>query len=163
MRFYLAYGSNVSIARLGQRIAVAREWVNALIVDRRLAFHKIGQDGSGKCDIPVHAGGVVHGVVYRLPADSLAVLDRIEGVGAGYRRKTLRVRLESGEEVSAETYVATAVDPRRRPFSWYLRHVLEGARAAGFPATYIDALTAIESVRDPDAEREARELSIYHD
>lgn len=151
----------MSVPRLRRRLRSVRAFGPGRLSGRTLRFHKVGRDGSGKCDVVVAPDGVVFGVVFEIMISDLALLDRIEGVGMGYRRETLRVRLAGGGSVSAQTYVATAIDPRRRPFSWYLRHVFEGARAADFPADYLAALASTEAIRDPDRAREAAELSIY--
>ena len=64
-------------------------------------------------------------------------------------------------EVLALTYLATRKNSALRPYTWYLRHVLAGARQSGLPARYIEAIERVQAVRDTDAEREARELAIH--
>ena len=48
---YFAYGSNMSSRRLRERMPGARAESRAILPCHRLAWHKIGKDGSGKCDI----------------------------------------------------------------------------------------------------------------
>ncbi len=58
-------------------------------------------------------GATVCGKLYRdLDGSALAALDRFEGLGDGkYERRTVRVTLAGGEQVTAEVYVA---GPRAR-------------------------------------------------
>lgn len=60
------------------------------------------------------------------------------------------------------TYVATNVREGLLPSSWYVKHVLEGAKAAGFPDFYVEKLENVEAQLESDFEREKRELSIYN-
>jgi hypothetical protein len=128
-----------------------------------LRFHKVGRDGSGKCDAfftgdPRHA---VIGVLFHLEPRDKCILDRIEGLGMGYDDKPVRLRLERGEEVDAFTYVATRLDHRLLPFSWYRDHVLAGARDAALPGAYLDRIRSVPTLRDPDRRRRAREMAVH--
>jgi hypothetical protein len=158
--FYFAYGSNMSPARLGARLGPVTVAGIAELPDHRLAFHKAGSDGSGKCDVPTCEHSCVLGVLYAVAVDDFAVLDRIEGVGAGYEREAVDLRVDD-EVLVAHTYRATRIDPDLRPFDWYRHHVLAGALAAGLPQDYVAAIRAVDAVRDPDRARERRELAIY--
>jgi len=159
---YFAYGSNLSPPRLRSRLPGAQVLGVAELAGHRLAFHKAGSDGSGKCDIPECSESRVLGLTYRIDRDDLATLDRIEGVGVGYRRERLDVRF--GERaISVHSYIASRIDPGLRPFSWYLQHVLVGACTARLPASYQSRIQAVDAVRDPDPDRERRELAIYSD
>jgi gamma-glutamylcyclotransferase (GGCT)/AIG2-like uncharacterized protein YtfP len=161
---YFAYGSNMAIARLRSRAPSAELIGVAVLAGHQLKFHKRGmRDHSGKCDIP-HTGRSedrVFGVLYSIHSDELDVLDKVEGRGFGYERKTVTLRSETGETCEAETYIATQTDPHLRPLDWYKEHVLRGARAAGLPADYITSIDAVVADVDPNAERRARELAIY--
>jgi len=162
---YFAYGSNMSSRRLYARLPEACWLGTAGLAGHLLRFHKVGQrDGSGKCDA-APTGDVrnrVLGVVYALSATDLDRLDRIEGRGAGYERRTVVVRARSGESLEAQTYIATHTDPALEPLDWYRFHVLSGAREAALPEDYIAAIQAMSVKVDPDPERCARELAIYH-
>ena len=161
--YYFAYGSNMSRVRLGTRIQNAEPLGIATLSGHRLRFHKVGKDGSAKCDA-WHTGksrDAVFGVLYRLANEELVILDRIEGRGTGYDRHTLTVTDSTGRQMAAETYIATRIDPSLRPFSWYLEHLLQGAVATGLPHDYVAAIRAVPAARDPDTQRHARELAIY--
>ncbi len=162
--FYFAYGSNMAVERLRARVPSAVLLGRALVVGHALRFDKPGSmDGTAKCDAACtgDAADRVLGALYALPAGELVVLDRFEGRGHGYERKTVDVVTENGETVRAEIYVATAADCRLRPLDWYKEHVLRGARALQLPGDYIATIEAVAADVDADEERRRRELSIY--
>lgn len=154
----------MSLARLRSRTPSARRIDRAVLPGHQLRFHKLSlNDGSAKCD--AFATGnpqdLVHGVVYELAAQDKPGLDRVEGLGHGYMEKTVRVQRADGTAIEVFTYIATLVDPERRPFDWYLRHVLAGARENGLPDMYQRMIEAIACDPDPDQQRGRRELAIY--
>lgn len=160
---YFAYGSNMSTPRLGARLASMECMGVAELAGHRLAFHKVGGDGSAKCDalctdMPADA---VIGVVFRIDARKKPVLDGIEGLGCGYAQKQVLVTAREGGQFDAFFYQATHIDGGLKPFDWYKRHVLYGAREHGLPADYIRDIEAIDSMPDADAARQAAEMSIY--
>ena len=162
---YFAYGSNMSRMRLKMRVSSAEPLGIATLQDHRLMFHKIGKDGSAKCDAwrTGESRDSVHGVLFLLERDQLAVLDHIEGTGAGYERCSVVVADSSGRTMRAETYRATRIDPALRPYTWYREHVLRGALAAGLRHDYVAAIRAVPAEPDPDRQRHAREMAIYRE
>lgn len=160
---YFAYGSNMSTPRLAARLDFVKHVDVAVLDGHRLAFHKVGTDGSAKCDAfrtgaPADA---VIGVVFQIEAHEKPVLDRIEGLGSGYAQKQVCVTSRGDEQLDAFLYQATHIDRALKPFAWYKRHVLHGAREHGLPADYIRNIEQTESMTDPDAGRHAAEMSIY--
>jgi hypothetical protein len=101
------------------------------------------------------------GVLYEINEIEKLALDRVEGLNHGYDEKAINVELTSGEVVSAVTYFATNTDPGLRPYTWYKRHVLEGAREANLPSEYTSVIEGISAIEDSDKLREASELAIY--
>ncbi len=163
MHYYFAYGSNMSFRRLAQRVPSARRIATCRLPGHDLRFHKVGQDGSAKCDAyeTGHAEDQVLGSLYLIDPAEKPLLDRLEGLGNGYEEK--RVTVISMEQASYEalTYYATAIDVSLRPYSWYVRHVLVGADEAGLPLNYLDRIHAIAAEEDPDDERDGRERSVH--
>ncbi len=160
---YFAYGSNMSLRRLRQRVPQVRPLGTVSLTGYRLCFHKIGQDGSAKCDA-FYTGAqvdVLHGVLYHIDPTDKVELDRIEGLGAGYDQREVTVLSASARGVSALTYVATHIDASLSPFGWYKQHVLVGAREAGLPASYIEAIAAHPHRDDHDIDRHQREIAIH--
>ena len=161
---YFAYGSNMALERLRSRVPSAERSCCGFLSGHQLKFHKRGRtDGSGKCDAERtgNPNDKVLGVLYSMRSDELPLLDKVEGQGYGYERRTVKVTSGTNEVLDAETYIATDVDSRLRPFDWYKEHVLRGARAADLPADYIASIDAVIADADPDKERRIRELAIY--
>ncbi len=158
---YFAYGSNMSVKRLQHRVSSAHPIGVATLSDHRLAFHKIGRDGSAKCDAAQAPGHTVYGVVFTLAEEHKTLLDRYEDLGRGYEDKLVDVTLTNGAVVKAFTYYATRIDASLKPFDWYRRHVIHGATEHALPADYIRALQAIETIDDTDTARRQTELLIY--
>ena len=160
---YFAYGSNMSLARLRARVPSAQRIGTCRLQAHELRFHKVGRDGSGKCDA-FHTGDPDHyviGALFELDPVEKAQLDVVEGVGAGYDEKQVCLVGGSGSEVGAFTYVATRIDRLLKPYTWYKHHVLTGARESLLPGDYISALEQIESIRDPDENRAAAEYALH--
>ncbi|MDE0178311.1 MAG: gamma-glutamylcyclotransferase [Gammaproteobacteria bacterium] len=143
---YFAYGSNMSSERLRARTPSAISLGRARLPGYTLRWHKLGRDGSGKCDIePSDAPGTaVWGVLYGINSTEKAGLDAVEGLGVGYDQHTVRV--ETGTVVrEAITYKARPdmIDAALRPLDWYKAHVLHGATEHGLPDEYVARITAV--------------------
>jgi gamma-glutamylcyclotransferase (GGCT)/AIG2-like uncharacterized protein YtfP len=158
---YFAYGSNMSSMRLKARVPSAAVIGTGVLRGHRLVFHKVSNDGSGKCDVTESESDDVMGVLYEINEIEKLALDRVEGLNHGYDEKAVNVQLASGEVVSAVTYFATNTDPGLRPYTWYKRHVLEGAREAKLPSDYTSEIEKISAIEDSDKLREASELAVY--
>jgi len=160
---YFAYGSNMSIPRLLQRVPSALALGVAVLRNHRLLFHKVGRDGSAKCDAArsTQATDTVLGALYRMDSRHRPRLDEAEGLGRGYEHKLIQVQRADGRISRALTYCATDIDTRLRPYSWYLEHVLRGAHEHDLPEYYTAAIAEVDTVRDPDRERHRMELAIY--
>lgn len=156
-----SYGSNLLSRRIVQRVPSARFVHAATLQGYVLQWHKVGQDGSGKCDIvkTSEPGACVFGVVYALAAGEKHRLDAAEGLGHGYDEKQVTLSVASGS-TTAWTYCATAIDTSLRPYTWYKALVVAGAREHGLPSDYIDWLQQVPAVDDADAERARRHWAI---
>lgn len=157
-----SYGSNMSLARLQERVPSARFVTIAALPAHRLRFHKISTDGSGKCDAEETGNPKdrVIGVVYEILDSEKSALDRKEGLGSGYDEKEVEVSTDQ-ELLTALMYFATNKDQQLKPYHWYKEHVLVGARENGLPSEYVAQIEAMEAIDDPDTERRDRELAIY--
>lgn len=159
---YFAYGSNMSSKRLQARVPSATFYARAMLRGHQLRFHKHSQvDNSAKCDAfetgdPEH---LTHGILFQFDADEQAQLDMCEG--EGYKIAQVEVEMEDGTRVEALTYLAILIEPQLRPYPWYKRHVVEGAREHALPADYIAWIEAVETQEDPNPERSQRELMIH--
>jgi len=99
---------------------------------------------------------VVWGVIFNIAAREKPALDHAEGLGAGYVEKTATVVDEAGSEFCVSLYVADPeyIDGTLRPYSWYKRFIVDGARQHGLPAAYVDTIVAM-----PQAEERARAIA----
>ncbi|HAD04590.1 MAG: hypothetical protein A2091_13185 [Desulfuromonadales bacterium GWD2_61_12] len=158
---YFAYGSNLLLERLRARTSSATVGGPARLDGYRLNFSLTGDDGSGKCAITPAAGvaAQVWGVVYRLAAVELPLLDAAEGVPRLYRRAAVMVSCR-GAVMTAFTYLPMATGLAPPPYTWYWQLVVAGALQQGLPLGYIENLTRQVAVVDPDARRPARLIAL---
>ncbi len=161
---YFAYGSNMSTRRLRERTPSAKPLGRGKLPEHQLVLHKIGRDGSAKCDIQEtgRAHDIVWGVLFEISTNEGHLLDRAEGLGCGYEYKTVRVKSDE-RIVTAGAYYATHIDASLRPFDWYLNFVLKGAEEHGLPSSYLNSLKSWSMVIDPDSERRKRNFSLLKD
>lgn len=161
---YFAYGSNMSLPRLKQRVPSAVRIGTFTLTEHSLRFHKVSRkDGSGKCDalFTQNPNDHVIGALFEISDKEKGALDKVEGLGYGYKEKRVQVTDTKGNSLEAITYYATNTDPSLQPYSWYLYHVIYGAKETGVPTDYLNKLEAVKSMEDPDRERDARERAIY--
>lgn len=155
---YFAYGSNLHPVRLADRIGPAGLLGTATLPATRLAFNKLGRDGSGKGNLQLgQSDHQVCGAVYGMSPGQMEQLDRFESRGAGYERHSLSVWM-NGRAQMVETYVAMPEHVREEAvaFSWYKALVIAGARYHSFPAGYLRILAATPARPDHDSERDSR-------
>ncbi|MEE3332077.1 MAG: gamma-glutamylcyclotransferase family protein [Myxococcota bacterium] len=142
---YFAYGSNMSTARLRERIPSARPRGAASITGHKLVCNKQGKDGSGKANLEVASKTTAWGVVFEvLPSD----WPRLDAFEWGYERRGCRV-LVAGTPCDAQLYLAIA--PGRvaiPPFDWYRDHCLHGAIEHALPEEVVGEISNWEVVSD---------------
>lgn len=153
---YFAYGSNMFSRRLcaPERTLSAKANGTGFVTGRRLAFHKLSCDGSGKCDIEATGNDSdrAYGVVFEIDDSEKAKLDKAEGLGKGYKEEPVDVITSTGT-IKAITYVATKKEPALRPYHWYKALVIAGAVEHGFPEPYVEWLRTFQSQDDPNIKR----------
>lgn len=154
---YFAYGSSMLTQRLQRHVPSVSPCGAARLSGHAPRFHKQGVDGSAKCNVVPHRGEVTWGVLFDVPSDQAARLDRAQGVGLGYRLYTVTVQGPS-ERVSALTYRAqeSAIDASLRPYRWYKRQVIAGAKQHQLPDAYIDQLRRVTATADSNRARARR-------
>ena len=156
-----AYGSNMCSGRF-RAYGVSPEDAEraAVLPGHRLLFNKKSTDDkSGKANVAAYAGSDVWGVLYTIPDGDLEKLDKGEG---GYRRVRLSVRLTDNTNTDAWVYIAKKPtdDPALRPYTWYKRLLVEGARAHALPEDYIADLEGIIAVQDANEERDRQKRAL---
>ena len=160
--YYFAYGSNMLFKRLNDRIT-ARKIGKAKLPNHKLTFYKRSNDNSGKCDIydTRDSNDYVLGIIYEINKNEQEKLNRIEGKGNGYELKEIEVINENNEIIRTISYFATNIDENLKPYCWYKKHVLEGAKENHLEDDYIKTIEKIPCKIDLDEKRKNRELSIY--
>lgn len=160
---YFAYGSNMSLLRLRERVPSAERIGVFVLKEHQLRFHKSSGDGSGKCDAfqTNDRGDMVIGALFEISADEKGALDRAEGLGYGYDEKIVKVENDFGEAFDAFIYYAIRMDSSLKPYSWYLNHVVIGAKEAQVPAQYFNIIQSVECIEDPDQHRDAKQRALY--
>jgi len=159
---YFAFGSNMSLLRLQQRAPSAARLGAFALKAHVLRFHKRGKDGSEKCDaFCTNIDDVVIGALFEINETEKEALDIAEGLGAGYDEKIVTVQSDAGEFCKAYTYYATRTDTSLKPYSWYLNHVVIGAKETNLPTQYLALVESIECISDPDKERDSEQRAIY--
>lgn len=142
---YFAYGSNMSRALMRRHCPGGQEIGTAALAGYRFIITV-----DGYASIVPHRGGTVHGVLWRLTARDLAVLNAYESLDSGlYLRATLPV-VAGGRRFAALVYIGRT-RAEGRPRSGYLDVVVEGARECGLPDAYVQSLKRWASGRWPGA------------
>jgi hypothetical protein len=165
MKFlYFAYGSNMCTRRLTGRCPSGQPLFVAELKGHRFRFHKRSKDGSAKADAEYtgNDSDVVLGVVFNIDDSEEGELDRAEGTGNGYTKDIVEVADENNIEYQVKIYRAdrAAIDQTLRPYSWYKRFVIEGARQHNLPEVYINQINQYEVVEDSDRNRDGRNRAI---
>jgi hypothetical protein len=160
---YFSYGSNMSHRRLLARVPSAEFVTVAELAAHDLRFHKIGRDGSSKCDAfhTASANDRVLGVVFNISPDEKAYLDQVEGVGNGYEQKLVSVNTPEKGPYRVFTYYATAIDATLNPYHWYKDHVVRGCIENALPGDYLEKVRSTISVEDRDMARTKQEQALY--
>jgi hypothetical protein len=158
---YFTYGSNMSTARLRERMPSCISLGIATLPGHALRFHKRSKDKSGKCN--AFATGddqCVMGILFSFDPAERAKLDKAEGVGNGYEHATVTVINDKGRRRKVLTYLASpiAIDDSLKPYSWYMDFVLAGCAEHGLPYDYVAAcVQSVEATEDPNKPRDAKE------
>jgi len=156
MIHYFAYGSNLHPCRLLERVSFAALVGVSELSKYRLTFHKKSHDGSSKCNL-IHTGcesDLVYGAIYSLEPTDKSVLDSFEGKGCGYSDDQIMLH-HQGNAYTCFTYVAqhAYIVDDLKPYHWYKKLVVLGAKYLQLPASYVSFIESVESVEDPDAKR----------
>lgn len=114
-------------------------------------------DGSAKADAyqTDKPEDVVWGTVISISKADKIRLDGFEDLGSAYNEKQITVWLGDGLQAKAWIYVAcnNRIKPNLKPYCWYHRFVLEGARENSLPIEYVKAIEAIGCNVDRDEVR----------
>lgn len=126
MPYLFSYGSN-SPRQLGERLDKSIRGQPAYVEGYLRAFRGWSRKWQGGVATLIKAkdpNGKTYGYITKVTEADLDILDGYEGVPTNYRRKTLTVTTNEGDEVEAIAYIATSKD-RNQPSNAYLDAVAE--------------------------------------
>lgn len=131
-----------------------------------LEFSKPSIDNSGKATLITATDQALHtpGVVFEIDGTDRDALDNFEGAGkgGGYDRyDEFAIHLtDTGEQITASTYLATETKPHLRPYDWYLALVIAGAHHHKLDADHARSLRMIEYLIDTKIDRRTRTAAL---
>lgn len=131
-----AYGSNLCPGQMFERCPSAKFFARAAIQRVTLVFagSSLRWAGAGVAGLSLARSGKVHGVIYRISNDDLAMLDRYEGHPSVYNRVGCHPTTEAGTRPHVYTYaLMRGAATCRAPAPEYLSTVRAGYAAWDLP------------------------------
>jgi len=148
-----AYGCLIDPEQLARHCDGAHMVGTARLNGYSLAFVPTSDDDWGGAVATLAQGQTnqwVEGVVYRITAHQLRVLDQYEEVDQGlYLRRKIWVQLGNGTMQMAWTFVATGNPGSEAPSTRYLQTLLRGAHRQGLSRAYIAKLESFAETCQP--------------
>lgn len=141
-KYYLAYGSNLSMAQMAQRCPDAVYVGTAELRDYQLLF-KGSQSGS-YLTVEPKKGSTVPVLVWRISERDEHYLNRYEGYPSFYYKKTMEVEVQSfigmktADVIEAIIYIMHEDRPLGCPTKYYYDICLEGYSRFGFQQTVLE-------------------------
>ena len=145
MILYFAYGSNMSAARMKQRLGWEAPRRAATLKDFQLVFDQAGfNDPSwSPANIRSDHGGLVEGIVYEVEEKDLKILDGYEKY---YQRLEVKVMAAKEINLDAVTYLSKKPRGEKPPTQEYLNFLLEGKSFLSWK--YFDELSRIQVISE---------------
>jgi gamma-glutamylcyclotransferase len=152
---YFAYGSNMCLSRLMDRILDVKVISVGKLSNHKLLFNKRSiKDSSGKANafFTANSCDCIFGVIYEIEKYQKDKLDICEGVGKGYFKKEVSLILQNDKNIEAITYIAddNYIDNTLLPYSWYLEYLVVGAIDFNLPSYYIEKIKQTKTIIDYD-------------
>lgn len=148
MKYYFAYGSNMSREQLRRRCPSAEEVDIGYVQGYVLVFNRKGtyRPGGVASIERVHdPSSRVYGVIWRLSDSDFEKLDSIEDPSA-YKRESLSVMTHNGETYECQVYIAFPQDEYISPDPDYLDLMLNSAIEVDLPESYIAEIVSFKSL-----------------
>ena len=151
MILYFAYGSNMSAARMKQRLGWEAPRRAATLRDFQLVFDQAGfNDPSwSPANIRSEQGGLVEGMVYEVEEKDLKILDGYEKY---YQRLEVKVMGAKEKKLDAVTYISKKSRGEKPPTQKYLNFLLEGK--SFLSREYFDKLSRIQVIPEDSMKQE---------
>ena len=151
MILYFAYGSNMSAARMKQRLGWEAPRRAASLKDFQLVFDQAGFNDPSWSPAIIRAeqGGLVEGMVYEVKEKDLKILDGYEKY---YQRLEVKVMAAQEEKLDAVTYLSKKSRGEKPPTQEYLNFLLEGK--SFLSREYFDKLSRIQVIPEDSMKQE---------
>ncbi len=151
MILYFAYGSNMSAARMKQRLGWEAPRRAATLKDFQLVFDQAGfNDPSwSPANIRSEQGGLVEGMVYEVEEKDLKILDGYEKY---YQRLEVKVMAAQEKKLDAVTYLSKKSRGEKPHTQEYLNFLLEGKSLLS--REYFDELSRIQVIPEDSMKQE---------
>lgn len=126
--YYFAYGSNMSIQRMKERLVAFKSRNLGFLYDYELKFNKINHHvkGAGYANIIPVKGKMVEGILYEIDQSGIEILDGFEGYPVKYTRELLPIKSNDGM-IEAHVYIAQPEETTEHlmPEIIYLQYLLD--------------------------------------
>ena len=151
MILYFAYGSNMSAARMKQRLGWEAPRRAATLKDFQLVFDQAGFNDPAwsPANIRSEQGGLVEGMVYEVEEKDLKILDGYEKY---YQRLEVKVMAAQEKKLDAVTYLSKKSRGEKPPNQEYLNFLLEGK--SFLSREYFDELSRIQVIPEDSMKQE---------
>ncbi|SDM45270.1 gamma-glutamylcyclotransferase family protein [Siphonobacter aquaeclarae] len=138
--YYFSYGSYMSPEKMKASIPSARLIGTGRLNGYRLVFTAYSELRSRVgADILPADGETVWGIVYEIPQESLAEMDRNKAYPVLYDRLEVDTQVD-GKPVRAWTYaLVDKTDSNHPPDAAYLKLLADLTRVHGFPESYLES------------------------
>ncbi len=130
MKYYIAYGSNLSVEQMAHRCPDAKVAGMAAIKDWKLVYRT-------HATIEPAEGRVVPVLIWEISEEDEKHLDRYEGYPLYYFKQDMQVTMtdfdgKNPQDVTAMVYLMAEGHPLQRPWDFYLDTLAEGYQRFGF-------------------------------
>lgn len=127
--FYFAYGSNLSLKQMKERVPGAKPRFRAVLPNYTVVFAGYSRRWrGGTASLRAMTGARLKGAVYELTEAEMRVLDRHEDCPNTYQRLSVKVVTEDDEFVDAVTYIMRKHAEETKPSQEYLAMIRQGYR-----------------------------------
>lgn len=142
-RQYFAYGSNMHIEQLVERVGLVYEKYSGFVKNYSFSYNKKSKDGSSKANLTRSDGKVTHGVCFEIDADGFQRLKEYE---KGYNELEIPFYSTTGDLVIARTFISNSIS-EAPPIEEYVNTITQGARENNLPEDYIETVLAYPFAR----------------
>ena len=141
-RLYAAYGIGLNRTEMAKHCPTAKLLGMSELKNYKLAFR--GGNACAVATIEKTKSSSVPALLWEVPLQDEAALDRWIGVPDLYRKDTVKVRL-NGAAMDAYVYILIGNKPPNKPSAFYYSTLLEGYKAAGFDTEILKAAVQANS------------------